>query len=430
MGNPRLRDPFEAPLRLSLGLASIASCLQERLKARCRIYCGTDYSPGTLARYIRRERPSVIGISCQSFNRFACVELARLVKEVDPAVTVIMGGIHATFLDGQILSSYPCVDYVVRGEGEDSFEALLRALDAGRDLSSVAGITFRSGGKPHRSASRPSLTGLDELPLIDLKAFPVKPLKDPDAAILMHDGIPVETHRGCPFACRFCSTVGLWQRKVSEKNIDQVIAQLYLIPEGCRDFVYFHDMNFTLNREYALRLCSAIIRERFCFSWVCTTRVDLVDEELLLGMKKAGCRGIFFGLDSLSRRILRSSGKNYAPGLAIRNLALVASTGIRPCVHLMIGFPGETEVTLKESFQNLKRLPASCVVDVSPLYIMPGSPLYQQALEEGFDESYWLSDHEEAIPSYMAAIKGRSMEHWLRAFRSAGREYFSSGNGQ
>ena len=132
--------------RLSLGLASIAMYARHHAGIAAYVYCSADHSPEEIANIIRLEKPAVIGVSCWSYNRFACLALARIAKSIDPNIVVVFGGVHATFLDRQILSHYPEVDYIVRGEGEVTFLKLLEALAGDLDIATIDGLTFRRDG--------------------------------------------------------------------------------------------------------------------------------------------------------------------------------------------------------------------------------------------------------------------------------------------
>lgn len=402
--------------RLSLGLASVASYVEQRAGIPCDVYCSADYSPAALTVVMRAKKPSVLGISCATFNRFACLKLAVLAKALDPSVVVVFGGIHATFLDEQILSAYSCVDYVVRGEGEHIFCDLLEALGSGRDLASVAGLTFRQGACVVRNAPRARLDSLDDLPLIDYKRFLIEPSRNLATMDKLNDTLPVETTRGCPFACTYCSGVGFMGRHLAYRSVANIIAQIKLIPEHLRDGIFFHDMNFTVDRARARAICEALIKEKVGIPWICGTRIDLVDREMLLLMKESGCEAIFYGVDSLCRKVLASIGRPYSPEVAIRNANLTVSLGIKAHVNLIVGFPGETKKDVAETFINGGKFSPEVPVVINGLKIMPGALLYQQALKEGFDVRYWLEDHADMLPFYPGAMSPQDMGRWIRLF--------------
>ena len=402
--------------RLSLGLASVSSCVEHKTGIACDVYCSADYSMATLTKVIRTQKPSMLGISCLSFNRFACFKLAEMAKRIDPSIVVVWGGVHATLLDEQILSTYSCVDFIVRGEGELTFCGLVEAINNKKSLSAVAGITFRDGARIVRTVSRPRLTCLDDLPLIDYKRFGIEPVRDLAIKDRLNDALPVETTRGCPFGCTYCGGVGFMGRHLAHRSIENIMAQIKLIPRDMSGGIFFHDMNFTLDKDRARAICRALIKENITLPWVCSTRIDLVDRELLLLMKTAGCEAVFYGVDSLCQHILSSIGRHYEPDVAVRNANLTVSVGIKAYVNLIIGFPGETQEDIIATFIKAGKFSKDVPVVVNGLKSMPGSCLYQQALKEGFDESYWLKDHPEMLPYYTGAMSQAAMLTWIRLF--------------
>ena len=427
-------EVFPAP-RLSLGLASIAMYLRHHAGIAAYVYCSTDHSPQELEKIIRSEKPAVIGIACWSYNRFACFALARIAKRIDPKIVIVFGGVHATFLDRQILAHYPEVDYVMRGEGEITFLKLLAALGRNRDIASIDGLTFRRDGEIVRTSDRQWCKTLDDLPLIDYKTISIgtpqpgqsvwrnspvdrKKRMDQLTTYQMNRTLPVETSRGCPYSCKYCSSFGFMGRGVARRSVDKVIKQIGLILEADSDGMHFHDMNFTLNRQYTVNLCKELIRHKIKTPWTCMTRIDLVDKELLILLRQAGCEGIFLGVESLSKNVLSSIGRKYTPSFAIDYLNLTASLGIKAQMNIIIGFPGETDRDRVESLRNSIKIHKDINVLVQGLLIFPGAEIYEMALRDGFDESYWLSEHEEVFPFFTGTLSKDEMLGWIKRLES------------
>jgi radical SAM superfamily enzyme YgiQ (UPF0313 family) len=403
--------------RVPLGAASVFEYISQNVDVASFFYYSEDHSVAAIRSVIRDHKPAIVALSCFSYNRIACLSIARIAKIIDPSVKVILGGIHPTFLDEQMLLHYSFVDYIVRGEGEVTFHDLVQTLLQGKDPEFVAGISFRRENGVVRTKPRIRAESLDSFPPVNFSTFTAQRRKkkfDNNSV----NSFPVETSRGCPFSCSFCNTVGLWGRRVTSRSVDRVIEQIRLVPEQAGSTLLFHDMNFTLNKEYLEVLYAALRRQRINIPWYCVTRIDLVDEQLLRMMKKAGCAGIFFGVESLSRKILKSIDKKYTPELAIRNINLAANMGLYAQFGFIIGFPGETEETLQELVSNCKKLHSRIRGTVSPLLLIPGSAIYAQALKEGFDESYWLHDHHETIPFYEGALPLSVLTKWMRVFNS------------
>jgi len=421
--------------RLSLGLASIAMYLRHHAGIAAYVYCSADHSPQELERIIRLEKPTVIGISCWSYNRFACLALARIAKKIDPKIVVVFGGVHATFLDRQILAHYPEVDYIMRGEGEVTFLKLLAALSGQADIATIEGVTFRRDGAIVRTADRKRFKTLDDLPLIDYKTVSIGAFKSGQVVLKkfsandkwdkehlityqMNKTLPVETSRGCPYTCKYCSSLGFMGRGVARRSVDKVIEQIDQILEMDSEGMHFNDMNFTLDRQYMTSLCKELIRRKIKLPWTCWARIDMVDRESLLLMRKAGCEGIFYGVESLSKKVLYSVGRKYEPSLAIDNLNLTASLGIKIQMILLLGFPGETDQDRWETLKNTSKIHKDIYIDVQGLLIFPGADIYEKALRDGFEDSYWLSEHQENLPFYTGTLSKDETLSWIKRFES------------
>lgn len=409
---------FSHLTQFTLALASIAEYLEQKLNVRCHVHCSTDHSIPTLERLIKLQKPTFLAISCLSYNRFACVELARLAKKIDQKITVILGGIHATYLDHQILTAYPDVDYIIRGEGEETFRELIQTLLNNQNPNSVKGISYRRDNSVIRNASRPRIANLDALPLIDYKKFFSKAHKIGISLHTIPYAVPVEMMRGCPFRCLFCSSSGFWERTVTTKSIPRVIRQLSLIPPRLRHFIFFNDLNLTFSTGHLSKFCRSLIKSRLNIHWGCQTRINLVNTELLKLMKKAGCKMLLFGIESLSQKILQTINKKMLPASAVQNANLCSDMGLVTVLHFIIGFPNETEQTLRETLINCRKLRPDIHMVVHPLEISPGAPLYEQFLKEKkFDESYWLKDHRESMPIYTGSLSGDQIKKWLKVFK-------------
>ncbi|MBF0595175.1 MAG: B12-binding domain-containing radical SAM protein [Candidatus Omnitrophica bacterium] len=407
---------LEAIPLVPIGSASVFSYISQKSNISCHFYHGADYSPRVIRNEIVARRPSVVAISCFSRNRFACLEIARIAKLVDASIRVVLGGPHPTFLDEQILRHYSFVDYIVRGEGEVTFYELVMSLRQGTDPAKVEGISFRQNGHVVRTKTRMRLPSLDGMPPIDysviLEGIPVRHLPQR----VVYRLVPIETSRGCPFECSFCSTVGMWGRKVTYRSVEQVVSQLkILVSRGIREFL-FHDMNFTLDRLYVRNLCLEIKRCGLDISWICMTRLTLVDEKILRLMKDAGCFVVIYGMESFSREVLKRLGKSDNLDLLIKNINLTAELGLKTDLNFIIGLPGETEKSLFEAMNNRRKLHPDVRVSAEILKVMPGSPLYGELVRKGFDESYWLKEHRDSVPYYTGVLPLTVLKKWEKVF--------------
>lgn len=268
------------------------------------------------------------------------LRLARELKRLRPDATVILGGPQASVVDVQTMKEFPFVDFILRGESEATLPQLLDAVSSGgAGVGRVQGLTYRDGGVVARNPNAPVIEDLDALPLPAFHLFP---------RIRDCRTFPLEAGRGCPFACSFCSTNDFFRRRFRLKSPHTLVGQMRFVKEtyGVNSFDLIHDM-FTVDRRKVLAFCEAVEESGERFRWACSARTDCLDDETLDAMARAGCDGIFFGIDSGSERMQEALNKGLDMGEAASRVALTTRRGISTVVSLITGFPEETEEDMR-----------------------------------------------------------------------------------
>ena len=271
------------------------------------------------------------------------LRIAAEVKRARPKSVVVLGGPQASVVDVSTMRAYPWIDLVVRGEAEQTLPELVDALTRHGSLTAIPGITFRrdEDGEIVRNPDAPLILDLDALPFPAFHLFP-------DVRSCRH--FPLELGRGCPFSCTFCSTNDFFRRRFRLKSPEQMIADMRRVKQtyGISSFELVHDM-FTVDRKRVAAFCEALIESGEQFIWGCSARTDCIDEELIALMARAGCRGIFFGIETGSRRMQKVIDK----GLELNDSAARVSScdkyKINTAVSLMAGFPDETMNDLRDT---------------------------------------------------------------------------------
>ncbi len=269
------------------------------------------------------------------------LRIAAEVKRARPQSVVVLGGPQASVVDVSTMRAFPWIDVVVRGEAEQSLPELVEAL-AGRDsLASVPGITFRRDGEIVRNPEAPLILDLDTLPFPAFHLFP-------DVGHSRH--FPLELGRGCPFSCTFCSTNDFFRRRFRLKSPAQMISDMRRVKQtyGIHSFELVHDM-FTVDRKRVAAFCEALIESGEQFIWGCSARTDCIDEELIALMSRAGCRGIFFGIETGSRRMQKIIDKGLELNDSAERVRSCDKYKINTAVSLMAGFPEETMTDLRDT---------------------------------------------------------------------------------
>ncbi|MCW4000093.1 MAG: B12-binding domain-containing radical SAM protein [Candidatus Bathyarchaeota archaeon] len=332
---------------------------------------------------ISKLQPQIVGITCGSATYPRCVETSRAIKEVNPDIKIVVGGWHASYKPDSLLA-HPEIDYVVMGEGERAITQLADAIAGGNtaQIASIPGVGMR--GKDGNIKNPPVyIQDMDEIPY---PARHLLPLEQYDRTIEFLDAKPADVmsiSRGCVFSCGFCETRKLWGNTWRGFSPKRVIGEIEDLKSryGTRG-IYFINDNFTLRKEKTVELCNLMIEKKLNLEWVCDTRVDLVTDELLGLMSKAGCRTIWFGVESASPRILKRIGRNTTPEQVQTAFKLAKKHGIKTACSFMLGLPDETLADMEASLKFAKKLdPDWCQFNTFIAY--PDSKLYNELLESG-----------------------------------------------
>jgi radical SAM superfamily enzyme YgiQ (UPF0313 family) len=313
--------------------------------------CKIDH--GKLRAELSSFEPNLIGISSITPTITSALQSARVAKEACPDSKVIMGGPHATFMDKQILSQEAAVDIVVRGEGEQTLLYLAQHLLNSENLGEINGITFRnSNGQIMQTSDRPFIQNLDELPYPAYKYLPLKKYR-----VFGKTDLPIMTSRGCPYQCSFCVASQMFGGEYRTRSPKKVVDELELLRDvHGADGVSFCDDTLTLDRKRTLEICEEIKNRKIGLPWGCQTRVDQVPKEVLVKMREANCQLIHFGVESGCQKILDAVRKRISIEQCGEAIKWAKEEGIFAAVTAIIGYPGETKDTVKQTLDLIRRL--------------------------------------------------------------------------
>jgi radical SAM superfamily enzyme YgiQ (UPF0313 family) len=283
---------------------------------------------------LRRWAPTVVGLTAFTNEVGSAARVARRVKRALPAAVTVIGGPHVTALPEQTLEEFPEFDIGVVGEGEHTFDALVHALDAGERLEPIAGLVYRRGGRPVRTARR-----LDEA---DLDVFP-RPAWElmPRSRRAL-----VVTQRGCPYACSFCQNPA--GRRVRQHSIARVLSDIaWLVDDHGVEELLVCDEIFTVDNARTEALLDAMIASGLGrrVRWWAQTHVNTVSERIFAKMRAAGCFRVALGIETGDVDILRASRKGSSRERVVRARRMAASVGLPVEGLFILGHPHETRAT-------------------------------------------------------------------------------------
>jgi anaerobic magnesium-protoporphyrin IX monomethyl ester cyclase len=341
------------PPNVPLGLAYLAAVAEKNGHAVSVIDClPVDMDHNEMKKQVAAFDPDIIGITSTTSTFQSALQATHVLKESYPNALTVLGGPHVTFMDTSTLNECPDVDVVVRREGEETLLDLARYVANEKQLDEVAGITFRKNGKIAQMPDRPLIQNLDQLPFPALKHFPLDKYK-----IYGRTYLPIITSRGCPFQCSFCVSsrmVGNTLRARSPKNVVDELEWLKTVHDA-EAYVFYDDI-LTFNRKRIYDLCDEIKSRKIGLPWDCTTRVDYVSRELLAKMREANCQEVFFGVESGCQRILDAVHKRTSIELNERAIKWAKEAGLFVAVSVVVGYPGETRETLKQTLEFIRRV--------------------------------------------------------------------------
>jgi radical SAM superfamily enzyme YgiQ (UPF0313 family) len=311
--------------------------------------------------------------------------LANIAKEVLPDVKVIVGGPTAITCSEYLMQNNS-IDILVMSEGEETISKLTRLIIDNSnvpELKDILGITYRDVKNKIVSAPpRPLIPNLDNIPfpnrdsMFTLDAY--------GNVKYMHECSDILTSRGCPYPCTFCCAYEAWgSRKPRFRSVNNIISELkYLITTFNQEFFTFWDDLFTANKARTTELCEKIIQDKLNIKWICITRLNSLDSELLNIMRKAGCIEVQIGIESGSDRVLKYIKKGITLELIHEKVSLIKKSGIAWRIFLIIGFPSETKKEIYDTLNLISEIKPTSV-DLSIFCPYPGTDLYYELKEKG-----------------------------------------------
>jgi radical SAM superfamily enzyme YgiQ (UPF0313 family) len=301
-----------------------------------------------MSAHLLSHQAKVIGFYtiCNSF--LTVVELARRVREGDPRVKLVFGGPHATVTAKTCLSELPFLDVVCCGESEKSILPLMRTLIDGGDLSAVPGIAFR---EKESIVQTPGAPLLKDTELGNYTVFDHGPDWADTTAVALEGG------RGCPYGCTFCSTSVFWGRRFRIKPVETLLAEMDRFHElyGTNIFAIQHDI-FTARRAHLTAFCEALIKKGSPYQWRCSSRIDVLDTEIISLMARAGCIQMFLGVESGSPRMQRVLKKNLDLQKSCQCACELTDAGIFTVSSFIYGFFEETEEDFLQTITVMEQL--------------------------------------------------------------------------
>ena len=350
-----------------LGLLYMAAVLEQAGHEVRVLDCPVNkFTSDDVIKKIGEFRPDWVGMAAVTVLINRVVELNEKIRENFPEVKILVGGPHATICP-QETSDKTKADIVITNEVEDILLDVIENYDKKYKKKKIV------EGKP--------VLNIDKLPmparhLIDMKLYTSLPnnyKRDPYAVHMV-------TTRGCPYTCTFCASAnGIFR----QRSVENVIAEIKHLQKtyGTKEIVFWDDI-FTLNKHWVHKFCDAIISDGLDIAWSCESRLDLIAEDMVKKMAKAGCWNMFFGIESGNQDILDNIKKRTNLELIRNGVKYVKAAGIEVRGSFMLGLPGETPEKARNTIKFAIELdPDYAQFSITTPY--PGTELYKTINEWG-----------------------------------------------
>ncbi len=370
-----------------LGLLYLATYLKERsafpVEVKVVDSVPEKKSHADIRQVIKEWEPDMCCVTTFTPSIVDALMVCRSVKETNPDIKTVLGGHHVDSYPAESLSADE-VDFIIKGEGEESLNALVSALKYGKGLKDIPGLGYKENGKTIVDERYPFIKDLDSVPL-------------PDRG-LVNNGLytcslgteavvaTVMTSRGCPYGCTFCYCP---TKNYRMRSIPSIIAELKEIKKMGITEIFFFDDLFNVSAARVADLSRVMIDEKLGLKWSFRGRVNHVTPEMLKLSKKAGCQRIHYGIETASDDRLKRINKKTTVAMIKQAVLHTRKAGITAVGSFMIGLPGETREEIADTFRFMRELGLD-YAQISVLMPYPNTELYRTGLESGvIKKDYW-----------------------------------------
>ncbi|RLG72896.1 MAG: B12-binding domain-containing radical SAM protein [Methanobacteriota archaeon] len=360
-----------------LGLAWIAATLEEEgHKVKVMDPATKRISQNRFLLEAKQWRPDIIGLSALTPTIYKAYSISSKLKEELPDVPIVVGGPHVTYMYREALSTGN-IDFVVRGEGEETFRELVEKFEKDGKLEDVKGLAFTRNGVVVVTKPREPVN-LDQLPT------PARHLLSAEYSFLGRKMrvFHVMASRGCPYGCIYCCSSYFWGRRVRLRSPEKVVDEIEEGVRGRTRNVVFTDDELTIVKPWLIKLTNLIRERGLDIIYACGSRVDHVDREVLRALRLSGCKTVYYGVESADQRTIDKIGKKTKVHQAKKAFSLTKEEGIDPVGSFILGFPWET---LDDMMRTI-----SFAIHLKPVYAQftlatpyPGTPLRSLAQKYG-----------------------------------------------
>ncbi len=386
MINPAVEHYYKS-ITGPLGILAVASYLKE--KGHEIVFSDRCAKKGNIKELLDESNPQVIGIAFMSAK--VINDVREIYNEAHARnIPVIVGGAVASVVPEMIINE-GYADAVIKGEGEITWLEAVKAIEEGKAFDDIDGICYKKDGVFTENNDR-EFADLADFPAIDWELT-----GDPSVYFQSLFGqkkvIYIYTAKGCPGQCTFCFNERYQKRCYRKRPLTTALKEVKLLKEKYgMDGVHFSDEIWCRNREEMYKNCEIIKQSGIEFEWGCNFRIGQIKPEDFKHMYEAGCRWVFFGIESGSEYVHKMMKKGIDLGKVYETTKACVDAGITPICSFIIGFPGEREEDLKKTCALIKSIPFA-MFDSNFFFPFEGTAMYDKLVSEGkYREAKTLND--------------------------------------
>lgn len=382
----RISNVAQTTLGPPLGLAYMAAVAEGRgYEVSILDANALDLTDQETASRIVEKKPDVVGFTAVTPTGDQCGELVDELSRLLPSTIMTMGGIHPTAVPDQTMERFSSLDLIVRGEADTRFVDILDGLTQGRSYGDFPGVTYRDNDRIVSTPDAKDLEDLDKLPLPARHLLPMERYIGPDGDRFT----TIVGARGCPGRCLYCSVNQSFGGVLRNRDPELVAAEMDECHQRFNTRVFgFVDDTFSTNRAWVKKLCDELISRKLPekIRWLCLTRVDRVDPNLLRAMKAAGCFKVEFGIESGHQDVLNFLGKGTTIEQVRQAFSWARQAGLKTFAFVMLFSPAETRQTLAATRKLVFRADPD-YLQASFCTPYPGTALAEYCRKEGIEVS-------------------------------------------
>jgi len=351
------------------------------------------WSHEQVVEFAKKFKPDLVVIDTSTPSIYNDVEIGEKIKDVLSTAHITLVGTHPTALPEETLTLSSKIDSICRGEYDYTVADLVSAIEKGKSLKTVDGLSYRKGKEIIHNKPRKFIINLDELLFVSEVYKKHLNIKDYFYASVTHPEVTILSARGCPYSCSFCNIPfkASYRARSPENVVDEFEFIQNELPEVKE--VMIEDDTFPISKTRTIKICNLLMKRKIRLKWSCNARVN-TDFETLKKMKKAGCRLLCVGFETPEQKVLDNVHKKTTKDLQLKFMKDANKVGLLVNGCFVLGLQGDTEETIRRTIEFAKELNPD-TAQFYPIMVYPSTEAYGWAKENGYlttnDFSKWVT---------------------------------------